>query len=258
MTTLTAHARALHSCSTAGYASPRPTTSKVTLFHGSPDAWMQHQTQRRNGAATKAHCLPRTMSPRIPACYTPVAAEAAAGAEAWPTLPSTARPAHPACPASFWVRHASQPTPCSSTDNSSSSDNSSIAAPSTPAAADAPCTAFADDVAPVPATQPAAKPWCIPARRLDAPALVQAGCAYDRAAITLTLRDFGATHSCQQPLPAPTSPCTTTIANPSAKPYKVPQRRTWAEQAAAAEAGRPGRPCAWPQLTAGPQRLTAV
>ncbi|KAL4437034.1 hypothetical protein ABPG75_004173 [Micractinium tetrahymenae] len=63
-------------------------------------------------------------------------------------------------------------------------------------------------------------------------------------------------------MPAPTAPATTpattTSAKPSAKPYKVPQHSTWAEQAAAAEAGRPRRPCAWPQLTAGPQRLTAV
>ncbi|KAL4430674.1 hypothetical protein ABPG75_005930 [Micractinium tetrahymenae] len=218
MTTLTAHARALHSCSTAGYASPYPATSKVTLFHGSPDAWMQHQTQRRKALATQAPCLSRTNSPRIAACYA-ADAQAAAGTEAWPTLPSTVQPTRPACRGS-WAARPSQLTTSSPADSSSTADCSSTAAPSTPAAADAPCAAFADDVAPIPAAKPAAKPWQIPARRLDAPALIQAGCAYDPAAVTLTLRDFGATHSCQQPLPAPTSPCTTTSANPSAKPYK--------------------------------------
>jgi hypothetical protein len=45
---------------------------------------------------------------------------------------------------------------------------------------------------------------------------------------------------------------------PPPPPYKLPQHRTPAEQAAAAEAGRPGRPCAFPAMTAGPLPLSVI
>ncbi|KAL4437007.1 hypothetical protein ABPG75_004146 [Micractinium tetrahymenae] len=282
MPSLTSNARALHSCRPFSYAALRPATSKVTLFHGSPDAWMQHQTQRLK-ADSKATACPSGPSKAAAApCFSRAGSAIAAmhvddalTADEYPSLHGAA----PAAPHGVWAARlaaaapaapASPDTPAADGTHSAASEQRSPTAPSTPAAADVARLPFADEVAAKPADElapsaaatPAAKAWQIPARRLDAPALIQAGCAYDPAAVTLALAAFGATDSCQQPLPAPTTPATTTSATtsakPSATPYKVPQRRGWDELVAAAEAGRPGRPCAWPQLTAGPQRLTAV
>ena len=96
------------------------------------------------------------------------------------------------------------------------------------AAAPAPAlSADAEDVAPrLPAAS--ATPYILPARREGATPAILAGCAlaYPTAA---------------QPQPA---------ACPA--PYVPPHCRTIKQQAAAAEAGRPGRICAFPCLTAGP------
>ncbi|KAL4437032.1 hypothetical protein ABPG75_004171 [Micractinium tetrahymenae] len=154
MPTVTAYARALRSSTPAGYTSPRPTNSKVMLFRGSQDAWREQQTQGCKAPAAQAPYLSRTDSPHIPASYA-ADADAAAGSEAWPALPSTVRPAPPACLGCWATRGSQLTTGINAT--CSSSDNSSTAGPSTPAAADAPYTAFADDVAPLAAAKPAAK-----------------------------------------------------------------------------------------------------
>ncbi len=49
-----------------------------------------------------------------------------------------------------------------------------------------------------------------------------------------------------------------TPAPPPPPPYTVPQRRSPGEEAAAAQAGRPGCPCDFPALTAGPLPLAVV
>lgn len=94
------------------------------------------------------------------------------------------------------------------------------------AAAPAPAlSADAEDVAPRPPVATAA-PYVLPARRQGAPAAILAGCALAYPALA-------------QPAQRPA-------------PYVAPHRRTTEQQVAAAEAGRPGRICAFPSLTAGP------
>ena len=94
----------------------------------------------------------------------------------------------------------------------------------------------AEDVAPrTPAAAPAATtPYLPPARREGATSAVLAGCALA--------------------YPAPAQPAYT---QPLAA-YVPPHRRTTEQQAAAAEAGRPGRPGPFPYLTAGPLPLPAA
>ena len=84
----------------------------------------------------------------------------------------------------------------------------------------------AEDVAPRMPTAPSASPYIPPTRREGATAAILAGCplAYPAPA-----------HPAQQPAA-----------------YVPPHRRTAEQHAATAEAGRPGRPCPFPYLTAGP------
>ncbi len=95
------------------------------------------------------------------------------------------------------------------------------AASCTAAAAPRGVSEDAEDVAP---RLPAA--YLPPARREGATATILAGCALA--------------------YPAPAQPAQ----RPAA--YVPPHRGTAEQQAAVAEAGRPGRICAWPYLTAGP------
>ena len=87
-------------------------------------------------------------------------------------------------------------------------------------------SADAEDVAPRMHAAPTATPYRPPASREGATAVILAGCplAY----------------------PAPAQPAQ----QPAA--YVPPHRRTAEQQAAAAEAGRPGRPCPFPYLNTGP------
>ncbi|KAI7838719.1 hypothetical protein COHA_007515 [Chlorella ohadii] len=71
-----------------------------------------------------------------------------------------------------------------------------------------------------------AQPYVPPALRPGAGAATLAGC----------------------PMPRPIAPTPA----PCTAPYTPPYRRTAEQQAAAATASRPGRPCAFPALTAGP------
>ena len=104
------------------------------------------------------------------------------------------------------------------------------------------CPVDAVDVAPRTPTPRAASPsapclaYCPPARRPGASPAVLAGCRLPHPvfeACTATATAAATT----APLPA----------------YVPPQRRTAEQAAAAAAAPRPGRPCAFPSLTANPQ-----
>lgn len=80
-----------------------------------------------------------------------------------------------------------------------------------------------------------------PALRASTCAAMLAGCPYTRPAMPNPLA--AARQAClpvaaPEPLPA--------------VPYKLPQRRSAEEQAAIEAAGRPGRPCPFPLLVAGP------
>ena len=86
----------------------------------------------------------------------------------------------------------------------------------------------AEDVAPRTPAAAATTPYLPPARREGATSAVLAGCALA--------------------YPAPAQPASI---QPRAA-YVPPHRRTPEQQAAAAEAGRPGRPGPFPYLTAGP------
>ena len=103
------------------------------------------------------------------------------------------------------------------------------AASSTPVPTAPGLSTDAEDVAPRMPAAPSAAPYLPPARRESATAAVLAG--YALAYPTLA-----------QP------------AQPAQQPaaYVPPHRRTAEQHAAAAEAGRPGRPCPFPFLTAGP------
>ena len=93
-------------------------------------------------------------------------------------------------------------------------------------------SADAEDVAPRLPAVPSATPYLPPARREGATTAVLAGCALA--------------------YPAPAQPAQ----QPAA--YVPPHRRTAEQQAAVAEAGRPGRPCPFPYLSAGPLTQPAV
>lgn len=109
------------------------------------------------------------------------------------------------------------------------------------------CQADAEDVYPrlpllVPLLVPvSATPYQIPARRGGAPEATVTGCLCPRPALPLSSAK-------QQQVPE---------AAPVVLPYKAPQRRSTAEQAAVAEAARPVRSCPFPLLLAGPQLPSA-
>ena len=199
-------------------------------------------------------CLSRCGSTPIKAVVVDAAA-AAAPEGPWPAL--TSQPAWRHVPAGAWAGGSSVLRLASSSQPSLTAATADGSSPATalPSArvCTAGCEADAEDVAPrlAPAVvaPAAALPWPIPARRPDASAATLAGC---RLSIPVHSPTTAAAASAAE---QPASIC---CAQLLAAPYRVPQRRTLEELAAAHVAGRPGKPCAWPQLPAGPQLQPAT
>jgi hypothetical protein len=199
-------------------------------------------------AATATCLLHNASSARIAAVHADAAVaaceqELVLDAASFPALTPAPAPARPL--AGFWAQRNSQQTAAATAAlHTLTPSPAACEAPSRPCC----CQDDAEDVlpraslpttttgtmctAPPPHTVSAA--YLPPARRAGASATLWAGCR-------ITYPSLEA-HLCHCLAPAAV-----------VAPYKPPQRRTAEEQAAAAAAPRPGRPCAFPQLLAGPQ-----
>ena len=204
-----------------------------TLSHRSPLLLLPPPLQ-----AALAAPYSRTSSFEIPALQAGLAALASPqDISLWPSL-SSATPAPARALAGCWATRQPSilPTPAPTTTTTTTT-------------ADCGCQADAEDVLPryfnttpacdVPAPaadihQAATCAYLPPARRLGASPAFLAGHVYPTWSIADNCR--------QHQAPAVEAPAA----------YVPPQRRTPAEQAVAATAGCPGRPCAFPALTAGP------
>ena len=202
-----------------------------TLSHRSPLLLLPPPLQ-----AALAATYSRTSSFEIPAQQAGLAALASPqDISLWPSL-SSATPAPARSLAGCWATRQPSilPTPAPTTTTNTAACG---------------CQADAEDVLPryfnttrtCDDTAPAAdmhqattSAYLPPARRLGASPASLAGHVYP----TWSIADI----CCRHQAPAVEAPAA----------YVPPQRRTPAEQAVAATAGRPGRPCAFPALTAGP------
>ncbi|KAL4431199.1 hypothetical protein ABPG75_006455 [Micractinium tetrahymenae] len=176
-------------------------------------------------------------------------------ASLWPSvLPGAARAT------GFWARRLLLSTATPACGAAVSTSDSSAAAP-TALAAD--CSANAAGVAPADAAAGTAGAACGTGPS-PLPAELSPGAELSPPAelYRIPARRWGApepTLACSSCSPSKLKSATTDAANTTpAAPYKVPLRRSREEQAAAEEAGRPGRLCPWPLLAAGPQLPAAA
>ena len=160
-----------------------------------------------------APCFSRCASGEIPAVH----AEEQLSSSDWPSLVDTAAPGAGLPLLGAWLkRHTAESTPAPAASHTTT--------PAAPAASQhLDCSADAEDVQPRPVAR-----YVSPARRACASTTILSGCRLVQS---------------RPAAPAPT---------PKPAPFVPPQRRTPAQQTAAQEAGRPGKLCAWPLLTAGP------